>query len=100
MPSRSIVEKDSVEEVWDALENPDLHVVVQTAPAIRVSIGEEFGMEPGSISTGKLVSGLRKLGFDKVFDTDFTADLTILEEGHELIDRINKNENLPIINFL
>jgi NADH-quinone oxidoreductase subunit G len=79
------------------LNDPSKTVVVQTAPAVRVAIGEEFGMEPGSIATGKLVSALRMLGFDKVFDTDFAADLTIMEETTEFIERVKKNENLPIL---
>jgi NADH-quinone oxidoreductase subunit G len=83
--------------VWNVLSDTTKTVVVQTAPAVRVAIGEEFGMEPGSIATGKLVSGLRMLGFDKVFDTDFAADLTIMEETTEFIDRVTKNENLPIL---
>jgi NADP-reducing hydrogenase subunit HndD len=72
-------------------------VVVQTAPAVRVSLGEEFGMEPGSIVTGKLVAALRALGFDAVFDTDFTADLTIVEEGNELLKRMKKGGKLPML---
>ncbi len=83
--------------VWNVLSDKTKTVVVQTAPAVRVAIGEEFGMEPGSIATGKLVTGLRMLGFDKVFDTDFAADLTIMEETTEFIDRVTKNENLPIL---
>ncbi len=83
--------------VWRALNDSSKTVIVQTAPAVRVAIGEEFGMEPGSVATGKLVSGLRMLGFDKVFDTDFAADLTIMEETTEFIDRVKKNENLPIL---
>ena len=83
--------------VWEALNNPKKTVVVQTAPAVRVAIGEEFGMEPGSIATGKLVTALRMLGFDQVFDTDFAADLTIMEETTEFIGRVKKGENLPIL---
>jgi NADH-quinone oxidoreductase subunit G len=83
--------------VWQALNNPKKTVVVQTAPAVRVAIGEEFGMEPGSVATGKLVTALRMLGFDQVFDTDFAADLTIMEETTEFIDRVKKGENLPIL---
>ena len=83
--------------VWNVLSDTSKTVVVQTAPAVRVAIGEEFGMDPGSIATGKLVSGLRMLGFDKVFDTDFAADLTIMEETTEFIERVKKNENLPIL---
>ncbi|MDT8389513.1 MAG: NADH-dependent [FeFe] hydrogenase, group A6 [Lentisphaeria bacterium] len=84
-------------DVWKALNDPTKTVVVQTAPAVRVAIGECFGMEPGSIATGKLVSGLRMLGFDRIFDTDFAADLTIMEETTELIERVKSGENLPIL---
>ncbi len=86
-----------VRQVWKALNDPSKTVIVQTAPAVRVAIGQEFGFEPGQPITGKLVSGLRALGFDKVFDTNFSADLTIMEEGHELIERVKKGENLPIL---
>src|SRR5690606_18672178 len=73
------------------------HVVVQTAPAVRAVLGEEFGLPIGTSVTGKMVAALRRLGFDKVFDTDFSADLTIMEEGHELLDRLNNNGKLPLI---
>ena len=96
-PTGAIVERDHTRQVWEALGNPEKHVVVQTAPATRVTIGEEFGMEPGSIVTGKLVAALRRLGFDRVFDTDFTADLTILEEAHELLHRVKAGGVLPLI---
>ena len=96
-PVAAIYEKEEIEQVWEALNNPKKHVIVQTAPAVRVSIGEEFGLEPGSIVTGKLVSALRRLGFDKVFDTNFTADLTIVEEGNELLHRIKNNGVLPML---
>ncbi|MFO7611961.1 MAG: NADH-dependent [FeFe] hydrogenase, group A6 [Clostridia bacterium] len=96
-PVAAITEKEDIERVWEAINDPDKTVVVQTAPAVRVSIGEEFGLEPGAIVTGKLVSSLRALGFDKVFDTDFTADLTIIEEGHELLERINNGGVLPML---
>jgi iron-only hydrogenase group A len=96
-PVGAIYEVDDTPKVWAALENPDLHVIVQTAPAIRVAIGEEMGMEPGGIATGKLVAALRKLGFDKVFDTDFSADLTIMEEGNELLERLEHQGVLPMI---
>ncbi|MDW7658894.1 MAG: NADH-dependent [FeFe] hydrogenase, group A6 [Bacillota bacterium] len=96
-PVAAIYEKEEIDRVWEAINNPDLHVIVQTAPAVRVSIGEEFGMEPGSISTGKMVTSLRRLGFDKIFDTDFTADLTIIEEGNELLERIQNGGVLPMI---
>ena len=96
-PVAAIYEKESIDDVWNAINDPSLHVIVQTAPAVRVSIGEEFGLEPGSISTGKLVAALRRLGFDKVFDTDFTADLTIIEEGNELLHRIKTGGCLPML---
>lgn len=96
-PVGALYERDYTNEVWAALQDPSKHVVVQTAPATRVAIGEPFGLEPGSISTGKMVAALRVLGFDKVFDTNFTADLTILEEGSELLDRVKKGGPLPLI---
>ncbi len=96
-PVGALYERDYTEEVWKALQDPAKHVVVQTAPATRVAIGEPFGLPPGSISTGKMVAALRVLGFDKVFDTDFTADLTIMEEGSELLDRIANGGTLPLI---
>lgn len=89
-PVGAIYEKDSIEDVWNALDDPEKHVVVQTAPAIRAALGECFGQEPGTCVTGKMVTALRRLGFDKVFDTNFTADLTIIEEGHELLHRLKK----------
>jgi len=96
-PVGALTEKDDTEKVWEALSNPDLHVVVQTAPAVRVGLGEEFGMEKGAKVTGKMITALRRLGFDKVFDTDFAADLTIMEEGTELINRIKNGGKLPMI---
>lgn len=95
-PTGAIVEKEYIDEVWDALYDPGKHVVVQTAPAVRVALSEAFGEKAGTIFTGQMVAALRKLGFDKVFDTNFTADLTIMEEGTELINRIKNNENLPL----
>lgn len=96
-PVAALREKDDTERVWDALHNNKTHVVVQVAPAVRAALGEEFGMRAGSLVTGKLVTALRKLGFDQVFDTQFAADVTIMEEGYEFIDRLKKNENLPLI---
>ena len=96
-PTGAIVERDDTDNVFEELMNPDKVVVVQTAPAIRVGIGEAMGMESGSLVTGKMVAGLRRLGFNKVFDTQFTADLTIMEEGHELIKRITNKGVLPMI---
>lgn len=96
-PVGALREKDETDKVWDAINNPNLHVVVQTAPAVRVALGEEFGMPIGTRVTGKMVAALRRLGFDRIFDTDFAADLTIMEEGTELLGRLKKGENLPLI---
>jgi len=96
-PVGALYEKDYTEDVWKALSDPDKHVIVQTAPATRVSIGEPFGLPPGSITTGKMVAALRRLGFAKVFDTNFAADLTIMEEGSELLERLEKGGPLPLI---
>ncbi|NMB46014.1 MAG: 2Fe-2S iron-sulfur cluster binding domain-containing protein [Firmicutes bacterium] len=96
-PVGAIAEKDDTEPVWAALADPAKHVVVQTAPAIRVSIGEELGLPPGSRVTKRLTTALRRLGFDRVFDTDFSADLTILEEGSELLERLSTGGTLPMI---
>lgn len=96
-PTGAIVERDDTEKVWDAINDPNKIVIVQTAPSVRVAIGEELGMEPGSIVTGKMVAALRHLGFDKVFDTDFSADLTIMEEGYEFLDRLQNGGLLPMI---
>ncbi|NLC44158.1 MAG: 2Fe-2S iron-sulfur cluster binding domain-containing protein [Clostridiales bacterium] len=96
-PVGALREKDDTDKVWDAINNPNLHVVVQTAPAVRVALGEEFGMPIGTRVTGKMVAALRRLGFDRIFDTDFAADLTIMEEGTELLGRLKKGENLPLI---
>jgi NADP-reducing hydrogenase subunit HndD len=96
-PVGALKEKEEIDKVWEALADPEKHVVVQTAPAIRVSLGEEFGLEMGSPVMGKMVAALRRLGFDKVFDTDFSADLTIIEEGHELLERLEKGGKLPLL---
>jgi len=96
-PTASLTEVSYLHEVWDALHDPDKYVIVQTAPAIRVTLGEEFGLPPGTIVTGKMVSALRSLGFKKVFDTDFAADVTIVEEAHEFIQRLNGKGRLPIL---
>jgi iron-only hydrogenase group A len=87
-PVGAIIEKDQIDDVWAALEDPSKFVVVQTAPAIRAALGECFGYPPGTLVTGKMVSALRRLGFDGVFDTNFTADLTIIEEANELLVRL------------
>ena len=97
-PVGALKEKSSIDEVWAALNDPEKYVVVQPAPAVRAGLGEEFGMPVGSLVTGKLAASLRRLGFDKVFDTDFAADLTIMEEGTELLQRLqDKNAALPMI---
>lgn len=89
-PTGALVEKTYIDHVWDAIYDPEKHVVVQTAPAVRVALGEDLGYDPGERVTGKLVSALKHLGFDSVLDTDFTADLTIMEEGTELLTRLKK----------
>jgi iron-only hydrogenase group A len=89
-PVGAITEKDHIEDVWAALDDPSKHVVVQTAPAIRAALGECFGYAPGTLVTGKMTAALRRLGFDAVFDTNFAADLTIMEEGTELLTRLRK----------
>ncbi|HWR43335.1 NADH-dependent [FeFe] hydrogenase, group A6 [Sporomusa sp.] len=96
-PVGALYEKDDSEKVWQALADADKHVIVQVAPAVRVALGEEFGMGSGSIATGKMVAALRRLGFDKVFDTDFAADVTIMEEGSELLERMGHGGALPLI---
>lgn len=89
-PTGALVEKNYIEEVWEAISDPTKHVVVQTAPAVRIGLGEELGLKPGERVTGKMVAALKRLGFDSVLDTDFTADLTIMEEGTELLTRLKK----------
>jgi len=96
-PTAALTEVNHTDKVWEALNDPDKHVIVQTAPAIRVALGELFGMEGGSLVTGKMVTALKRMGFDGVFDTDFGADLTIMEEASELIYRIENNKTLPIL---
>jgi len=96
-PTAALTEVNYTNNVWEAIHNPEKHVIVQTAPAIRVAIGEMFGQEPGTIVTGKLVTALKKMGFDKVFDTDFAADLTIMEEASELVHRLEHDGTLPIL---
>ena len=96
-PVGALTERDETKPVWDALADSTKHVVVQPAPAVRAALGEEFGMPIGTGVTGKMAAALRRLGFDKVFDTDFGADLTIMEEGTELIDRIQNGGVLPMI---
>ncbi len=89
-PTGALVEKTYIDQVWDAIYDPDKHVVVQTAPAVRVALGEDLGYDPGERVTGKMVNALKQLGFNSVLDTDFSADLTIMEEGTELLVRLKK----------
>ncbi|MCI9510594.1 MAG: 2Fe-2S iron-sulfur cluster binding domain-containing protein [Angelakisella sp.] len=96
-PTGAIAEKDNTRDVWRALSDPRKHVVVQTAPSIRVTLGEAFDMPIGTNVKGKMVSALRRLGFDGVFDTDLAADMTIVEEANELVERIKKGGTLPMI---
>ncbi len=96
-PVAALREKSDVERVWDAIEDPEKYVIVQTAPAVRAGLGEEFGLPIGTRVTGKMAASLRRMGFDNVFDTNFAADLTILEEGNELLHRINNGGKLPMI---
>lgn len=96
-PTGALSENDSTAELWDALADPEKTVIVQTAPAVRASLGEAFGYDIGTNVEGKMVSALRKLGFDKVFDTNFSADLTIMEEANEFLDRFQNGGTLPLI---
>ena len=96
-PTGAIVEKDDTQKVLNALQDPNKHVIVQVAPAVRVALGDAFGLEPGAIVTGQMVTALRLLGFDKVFDTVFSADLTIMEEGYEFLDRLKNDGVLPMM---
>ncbi len=96
-PTGALTEVSYIQDVWDAINDTTKTVVVQTAPAVRVALSEEIGLPDGQPITGKLVSALRRLGFDKVFDTDFAADLTIMEEAHEIIERLKNKTNLPIL---
>jgi NADH-quinone oxidoreductase subunit G/NADP-reducing hydrogenase subunit HndD len=101
-PVGALYEKDATKSVWEAIFDENKRVVIQTAPAIRAALGEEFGYEPGTLVTGKMVSALRDIGFDDVFDTNFAADLTIIEEGYEFLSRVEnalkgKTSSLPMI---
>jgi len=96
-PVGAIYEKDDTRAVWSAIKDDDKHVVVQIAPAVRVALGEAFGYEPGELLTGKIYTALRRLGFDAVFDTNWSADLTIMEEGTEFVKRFTGDGPLPLI---
>lgn len=96
-PTGALTEISHVNRLWEALNDEDKIVIVQTAPAVRVAVAEEFGAAPGTVSTGQLVTALKRLGFDYVFDTNWGADLTIMEEANEVLERINGNGQLPIL---
>lgn len=96
-PTGALTEKDNTDQVFAAIADPTKHVFVQTAPSVRAALGEEFGMPIGTNVEGKMVAALRRLGFEKVFDTDFAADLTIMEEAHEFLDRVKNGGVLPMI---
>ena len=96
-PTGALLEKDNTDEAWSLLAQKEKPVMVQIAPAVRVGISEEFGLKPGTISTGKVVAALKALGFDYVFDTNFAADLTIMEEANEFVNRLTKGGDLPIM---
>ncbi|MDR2068526.1 MAG: [FeFe] hydrogenase, group A [Spirochaetaceae bacterium] len=96
-PVGAIYERDDTVRVWAALQNADVHPVVQIAPAVRVALAEEFGLSPGALITKKIYAALRRLGFKTVFDTNFSADLTIMEEGTELVKRLTHGEKIPLI---
>ncbi len=96
-PTGALHEKETINEVWEKLKDKDTYVVVQTAPAVRVALGEEFGMKIGTNVTGKMVTALKRIGFDKVFDTNTGADFTIMEEANEFIERFKENDNIPMI---
>ena len=96
-PVGALYEKDETKAVWDMIRDPELHVVVQPAPAVRAALGEEFGLPMGTSVTGKMATALHRLGFDQVFDTDYGADLTIMEEANELVERITNGGVLPMM---
>lgn len=95
-PTGAITIKDTRKEFWDAISDDSKRVVVQIAPAVRVAIGEKFGLEPGEVTIGKIIRALKLMGVDEVYDTAFGADLTVLEEGQEFLERVRNNENLPL----
>lgn len=96
-PTAALHEKQTTDEIWEKLKDPETFVVVQTAPAVRVALGEEFDMPIGTNVTGKMVTALKRLGFDKVFDTNTGADFTIIEEANEFIERLKENDSMPMI---
>ena len=96
-PTGALTEVSHVDRIWEAIDDEEKVVIVQTAPAVRVAIGEEFGAEPGTPTTGKMATALRRMGFDHVFDTNWAADLTIMEEANEVLERIQSGGPLPIL---
>lgn len=96
-PTGAIVPKPEIDAVWAMIDDPSVTVVAQVAPAIRVALGEYFSLPAGTITTGKLIAALRRIGFDSVYDTAFTADVTVIEEGSELLDRLSEGKHLPLI---
>ena len=96
-PTGALREKDNTKDVWNLIKDEDKYVVVQTAPAVRAALGEEFGLPIGTNVTGKMVTALRRMGFDKVFDTNTGADFTIMEEANELIERLQNGGTIPMI---
>ena len=96
-PTAALHEKENIDDVWNILNDESTYKIVQTAPAVRVALGEEFGLKIGTNVKGKMVTALRKLGFDKVFDTNTGADFTIMEEANEFVDRFTKNAGLPMM---
>ena len=99
-PVGALTPNNQVDEVWGAIHNPKKTVVVQIAPAVRVAIGENFGYKPGDVTTGQMVTALRMMGFDKVYDTSFAADFTVIEEGNEFLERLSKGEKLAAVHLL
>lgn len=95
-PTGAISVRTNVTDVWQAIEDPNIRVVAQIAPAVRLAVGDKFGFPKGENTMGKLVAALRVMGFDKVYDTNFAADLTVVEESKEFAERLEKNENLPL----
>lgn len=95
-PTGALSVKTNVTDVWDAIADPDTRVIAQVAPAVRLAIGDKFGLPKGANAMGKLVAALRMMGFDKVYDTNFGADLTVMEESKELVERLEKGDNLPL----
>lgn len=95
-PTGAISVKTNVTDVWDAIADPNVRVVAQIAPAVRIAVGDKFGLPKGTNAMGKLIAAMRTMGFDKIYDTNFGADLTVIEESKELVERLEKGENLPL----